>query len=299
MLTDGEKRVAQALINVFETGSARGNYGDVTLIDGDSGHLTYGRSQTTLASGGLYELVRRYCAEPDARYAANLAPYLERLEKKDLSLDHDEAFRQFLRRAGTDPMMEHVQDVFFDERYWDRAVAAAEEIGLTLPLCIAVVYDGHVHGSWKAMRDRTTARHGNVVQLGEKAWIAHYITERRDWFEHNANPILHKSVRRMDAFKELIAADRWQLELPFVFRGVAIDEVSVGLIEAPPRELRRGMRGADVSALQAALETAGYEVGIDGDFGPKTEAGLQAFQSDQGLVVTGILDEATRTALGL
>ena len=53
MLTDLQKKTAQAVVNIFETGTALGKYGNVTLMAGDSGHLTYGRSQTTLASGHL------------------------------------------------------------------------------------------------------------------------------------------------------------------------------------------------------------------------------------------------------
>ena len=58
MLTDLQKKAAQAVVNVFETGHARGEYGQVTLLPGDSGHLTYGRSQTTLASGNLFLLIK-------------------------------------------------------------------------------------------------------------------------------------------------------------------------------------------------------------------------------------------------
>jgi chitosanase len=47
MLTDLQTRAAQAIVNVFETGTPRGDYGRVTLLAGDTGHLTYGRSQTT------------------------------------------------------------------------------------------------------------------------------------------------------------------------------------------------------------------------------------------------------------
>ncbi len=44
MLTDLQKRTAQAIVNIFETGKVRGNHAQVTLIPGDTGHLTYGRS---------------------------------------------------------------------------------------------------------------------------------------------------------------------------------------------------------------------------------------------------------------
>ena len=60
-----QKAAAQAIVNIFETGSVRGDYGEVTLIPGDSGQLTYGRSQTTLASGNLFLLIQDYCGHAD------------------------------------------------------------------------------------------------------------------------------------------------------------------------------------------------------------------------------------------
>ena len=60
-----QKQAAQAIVNIFETGSVRGNYADVTLLRGDSGQLTYGRSQTTLASGNLYLLIKSYADRTD------------------------------------------------------------------------------------------------------------------------------------------------------------------------------------------------------------------------------------------
>lgn len=42
---------AKAIVNIFETGRLLGNYGSVVVDPKDPGHLTYGRSQTTLASG--------------------------------------------------------------------------------------------------------------------------------------------------------------------------------------------------------------------------------------------------------
>jgi chitosanase len=51
MLNDLQKRTGKAIVNIFETGHPLGIYGKVTLIKGDTGHLTYGCSQTTLAAG--------------------------------------------------------------------------------------------------------------------------------------------------------------------------------------------------------------------------------------------------------
>ncbi len=68
-----------------------------------------------------------------------------------------------------------------------------------------------------------------------------------------------------------------------------------GRHDAPaiPRSMRRGDRGADVAALQAALG-----VRPDGEFGPVTEAAVRLFQADRGLVVDGIAGAMTIEALG-
>src|SRR5205085_1965980 len=110
-----------------------------------------------------------------------------------------------------------------DERYWSPALSEALAMGLTLPLCCAVVYDSHVHGSWGLIRDRTIAKHGRPAP-DEQSWIAHYIDERRAWFAGHGNALLHRSVARMDAFRTLVEAGKWHLELPLTFRGMVVDE---------------------------------------------------------------------------
>ena len=72
MLSDLQKKTAQAIVNVFETSQVLGDYGKVTLLPGDSGHLTYGRSQTTLASGNLFLLINAYCQAGDAAFGPAL-----------------------------------------------------------------------------------------------------------------------------------------------------------------------------------------------------------------------------------
>ncbi|MDX2122859.1 MAG: chitosanase, partial [Gemmatimonadota bacterium] len=168
MLTELQKLTAQAVVNVFETGTALGDYGKVTLLKGDPGHLTYGRSQTTLASGNLFLLLKAYCEEEGAEMAGALRPFLERTAARDLSLDNDGAFRVLLRQAGLDPVMQEVQDGFFDRVYWLPAVGHATAAGLTTGLGTTVVYDSVVHGGWSRIRARTEERFGTVAALGER-----------------------------------------------------------------------------------------------------------------------------------
>jgi len=102
MLSPLQKKAAQAIVNVFETGRPQGDYGKVTYHPKDPGELTYGRSQTTLASGNLYLLVRDYCAAPDAAFGPDLSIYLDRLANRDRSLNFDERLKGLLREAGQD-----------------------------------------------------------------------------------------------------------------------------------------------------------------------------------------------------
>ncbi len=64
-------------------------------------------------------------------------------------------------------------------------------------------------------------------------------------------------------------------------------------------DVAKGASGTLVKAIQEALIAAGYSLTADGQFGPITEARVMAFQTDQGLPSTGIVDEATATALGV
>ena len=62
--------------------------------------------------------------------------------------------------------------------------------------------------------------------------------------------------------------------------------------------LRQGAKGEHVKHLQArlnALQKAGLV--LDGDFGPKTDAAVRAFQRSKGLVVDGIVGPKTWAAL--
>ena len=62
------------------------------------------------------------------------------------------------------------------------------------------------------------------------------------------------------------------------------------------RMLKRGMKGADVKTLQAALIAYGYScgaAGADGDFGAGTEAALKQFQTAYKLGADGIAGKGT------
>ena len=63
--------------------------------------------------------------------------------------------------------------------------------------------------------------------------------------------------------------------------------------------LRQGAKGALVRTLQAQLNKFGYKLVVDGDFGPKTNTAVRAFQAAKRLVVDGIVGPKTWQALNV
>lgn len=69
---------------------------------------------------------------------------------------------------------------------------------------------------------------------------------------------------------------------------------SVSLCHA---SFEKGDEGQDVVTIQKRLVELKYDVNIDGDFGPSTEAAVRQFQADYGLDVDGVIGPATYRTL--
>lgn len=223
MMDDLQKQTAQAIVNIFETGKPQGDYGCVTLLQGDSGHLTYGRAQLTLASGNLHRLINAYCALPDAPHASALHAYLPRLAVKDFDLDHDRELRRLLTACGDAPQMRRLQDRFFDQHYWLPAMAKADEMACHEMLSRTIIYDSMIHGSFRRIAARVDKSIGAARSVSERAWMKSYVSARRDWLSHHTNRLLRQTVYRMDTFQSLIAEGNWSLELPLHVRGIRLN----------------------------------------------------------------------------
>lgn len=72
-------------------------------------------------------------------------------------------------------------------------------------------------------------------------------------------------------------------------------------VQLPLRELSQGSTGQSVEAVQRLLHTMGYDLGtrdpFDGNFGPKTQTAVRAFQQAKGLTADGIVGRQTWSAL--
>ena len=307
-LTATQGRTVEAIVNLFETGHVLGDYGQVTVLAGDTGHLTFGRSQTTLGSGNLEKLLRRYCDNAGARFGRRLAAFLPQVADRDTALDEHARLHNLLRATADDPVMRDVQDQFFDQVYFQPAMKTAERQGITLPLGMGVVYDSFVHGSWGKIRDRVQ---GTPASRGEKPWLADYVAARRNWLATHPRSDLRATVYRMDSFLRLIELGAWGLELPLVVRDSEISAVTLsgtppGAYDGPAPGTRPIMlpppgqplqRGLDVRLVQLALSERGSSIRADGVFGRASADRVADHQRSTGAPVTGVVDRALALAL--
>lgn len=224
-----KKPVIKSIVNVFETGKAVGDYGLATILKDGAG-ISYGRSQATDGSDSLDQICYAYIDRGGdlADRLATFMPYLEKDATTKLDPSNPPSWclelLDLLREAGADPVMQAAQDAVFDTNYWSPAVAQAEQMGLTLLLSYAVVYDTCIHsgpGGVSKIRSKfpelPPARGGQ-----EKSWAQAYVKARRNWLAGHSNPIVQKTVYRMDAFQALIDQDNWNLTTPFYVRKVKI-----------------------------------------------------------------------------
>jgi chitosanase len=144
ILTPRQKRICERVLNAFETGSADGDYGNISIYDDGPGRIkqvTYGRSQTT-EYGHLSELVAMYVAAR-GRFSKQLKPYATKIGKK--ALVNDAQFKQLLKQAAKDTVMWRTQDRFFDKAYFQPAMNWATEHGFVEALSALVIYDSFIH----------------------------------------------------------------------------------------------------------------------------------------------------------
>lgn len=86
-------------------------------------------------------------------------------------------------------------------------------------------------------------------------------------------------------------------------RGMSLANLRAGKLPSLPAipnrpYLGQGDTGSEVSAMQSALNRAGFATDVDGTFGQGAEGALRAFQSANGLTVDGLYGAAAKRMLG-
>ena len=264
-LTSSQKLICERIINVFETGSTRGDYGDISIYpDGPNRirQITYGRSQTTEYSH-LRELAQMY-VDASGKYSEDLRPYVPLIGRT--ALVNNDTFKDLLRRAGReDTIMAQTQDVFFDRAYFQPALNWAKEHGFMQALSMLVIYDSFIHSGGILDFLRSRFREQAPVNGGdEKIWISEYVQARNDWLATNSRQVLRPTVYRTQCFAHEIARGNWDLsQLPIIAHGVRVDDkapaVSRSLAMTAVRAREPGMDGVPYLGPDGGEEVFGEE----------------------------------------
>jgi hypothetical protein len=141
------RRAAFSITHAFE------GKGYAAYQNYDTGIVSYGRFQFTLAAGSLGTVVKRYTERSVTATADELRrDYLPRVMSRDANLRGDLRFRDLLITAADEDVMKHVQNEVATEGYWNRMLSlSAEPRGIMLPLSLALLFDiainfGVMHG---------------------------------------------------------------------------------------------------------------------------------------------------------
>lgn len=298
------RRIAFKITGVFEAPS----YSTIQTID--SGIISYGQHQATLASGTLEVILQRYIQNSTSDIAAKIKPFMPRVAAKDRTLKNDSAFLNLLKDAGKEQPMVDAQDSIFTEKYWLPSVAKAETQGLKSPLAFACFYDTNVQGGLANSVDRTTAKLAGTTPTEQK-YIQTFLTSRRERLLEIANKQLKSASAvtrkngqmltnaakfRIDSLMNLANANNLNLTGTFDIHGQKITGRDVAVV------LAKGTTHESVGILQDNLIKLGYMTSTDigtnrGIFGPKTEKAVLAFQKDAGLNQTGTFSDDNQKVL--
>lgn len=168
--------------------------------------------------GNLKKLLKDYVSK-GARYSKDIEPYLSKIGSVPLA-DND-TFINLLKEAGrNDPVMQMVQERFYDSLYIEPALAWCAKNNLKENLSKLVICDSFLQS-------------GSILQTirnkfpepisDEKAWVKAYCKARREWLKHHSRKILNNTFYRMDLMLDLISKNDWELKSsPIVANDVTI-----------------------------------------------------------------------------
>ncbi|MBZ0291913.1 MAG: hypothetical protein K8L99_05025, partial [Anaerolineae bacterium] len=213
------ERVRIAAFNIT-SGFEGGGYD--TYQNYDSGLISYGRFQFTLAGSSLFRVLEIYTAQSTSDLANELrSNYLERVRVHDANLRADQRLRDLLIRAAEDSLMQTAQDRIATEQYWDIVQSLSiRPRQIHLPLSMALVFDmginfGTRHGFITRAEQETglPPRHALPDESAEKRLITRLAELRRDSHYRQAERDHLPGLKaRGDFWVQQINQGNWQLE---------------------------------------------------------------------------------------
>jgi len=183
--------------------------------------LAYGLLQTTLRSGGLEVLLTSYISKQGI-FANQLQNYMDRVRRKDPSLEKDNGFLSLLKRAGReDQGMQQAQREFFKTYYLARAFEWSQNQGFTLPVSFLAIADTFVHSGSQKPFDWAKIYSFPIDGENEKQILDKYLTWRENWLLGKGGVLATTSFRPRE-YKRLLHEDP-NLEGSVNIRGTFID----------------------------------------------------------------------------
>lgn len=225
------ERIRLAAFNISE--GFEGN-GYASFQNQDSGIVSYGRFQFTLAGSALFTVLEKYSRRATNPVAMELrASYLDRTRNHDASLRHDPRFRELLIQAADDTNMQAAQDETATELYWNVVQELSiKPRGIITPLGQALIFDmginfGPRHGFiGAAEKEIGVPPRSNLREVGahEHDLLAALARLRKQSHDRQAERDNLPGLRlRGDFWVRQIEQGNWQLEGD-----------SAGLIEVTP-----------------------------------------------------------------
>ena len=254
MISERTKRIASAIVHIFETSKPFGEYDALVVLDDGAG-VSYGINQFTHRSGSLYAVVTAYLAKGGQAGRGVLQDLMPVLLNKSVqaitTLAGSRRFKAALREAAATPEMRAAQHEIAFGKYASKAIAACEGSNFRLPLSFAVIYDSINHGSYERIRDRVSVKRLQFASdlAFEKDWITEYVRKRDEWLE--SVPRLRKTDYRTDFFLAQIARNNWSLDLPMNVHGYRLTETDFADASSTAQDLTAEKTGESPSVNSA------------------------------------------------
>lgn len=209
-------RVALDITATFEGGYS-------SYQNTDTGIVSYGRFQFTLAGGALFKVVNLYLQNSTTDEAQELRnSYLGRIRSRDETLRDDDRLKALLRAAAREAAMQQAQNAIAKEKYWDLVQELSiKPRNVQTPLGQALIFDMAInHGARHDMLTLAEEALGVPARskmpdngAKETDFIAKVADIRKERMYALADKYGWGGLRvRADFWVNTIAAGDWQLE---------------------------------------------------------------------------------------
>nr|WP_316650636.1 chitosanase [uncultured Gellertiella sp.] len=220
---DRQTEVEDKLVSVFENDTSDIQYGYIENLDDGRG-FTAGRAGFTSGTGDLLQVVEAYAQAEPGNALEKFLPALREVNGTD-SVAGLEDFPAAFEEAAREPGLRAAEDRVNDRLYRQPARELAGELGATLPLTRAALYEAGIQHGYGDDEDSVTsiARRASEKAGGkpgdgadEKEWLKAFLEERRADLLSPANRETasewKESVGRADAMLKLYDSGNFNLD---------------------------------------------------------------------------------------